>query len=371
MWIFRQFKSIFEIFVFFIIVCLLQHFVYWNSEYTASYSIKEIKISYSNMNRGIVNISASNCLESNLNLNSNINNCTKVRNDNSEINQESLFNPNQLLLSEPSYDICSNKTILVAIVMTAPDFFSKRSLIRKTWGKMEKYSNISVVFLVGKSRQEYINEMVRQENLIYRDILQYDFLDSYYKRTAKVIMGFKWISQFCKFAKYLMKVDDDILVNTQQVLHFLNSLKVKRMKKTWIGRCHSKEPVNRNSSSKYFVSYLNYKNKYLPPFCVGSAYLLTIDLIHVLYDTSLQKYPPFHLEDAYIGFLLLNLNITYDIHGIEKKFLGRNWPNHQFKTNLKKIKEKYFFIWAHDLNYFENTWKSLEFGTRIIKRKYK
>ena len=356
------FKNRFSNFTILLIVFFLSNLVLINYKYT----ITKRKISYLTINGDNLKLYESNCLESMLNLNTNINNCTKIIIDN---NQESLFNPNQLLLSEPSYDICSNKTILVAIVMTAPDFFSKRSLIRKTWGKMEKYSNISVVFLVGKSRQEYINEMVRQENLIYRDILQYDFLDSYYKRTAKVIMGFKWISQFCKFAKYLMKVDDDILVNTQQVLHFLKSLKVKRLKKTWFGRCYLNEPVNRNSSSKLFVSYFYYKKRNLPPFCAGSAYILTIDLVHLLYDKSLQKYPPFDLEDAYIGFILSNFNITYGIYGIEKKSIGENSLNYLFKKNIKKIRKKFFFIWSLDFNDFENTWKYLEYGKQFIKPK--
>ena len=37
-------------------------------------------------------------------------------------------------------------------------------------------------------------------------------------------MAMKWLSQYCTNAKYILKVDDDIIVNTFTLLRHLKSL---------------------------------------------------------------------------------------------------------------------------------------------------
>jgi hypothetical protein len=57
----------------------------------------------------------------------------------------------------------------------------------------------------------------------YHDIVQEDFQDTYHNLTYKGIAGLKWISYFCPHARFILKTDDDIFVNTFTLFRHLRS----------------------------------------------------------------------------------------------------------------------------------------------------
>ena len=65
---------------------------------------------------------------------------------------------------------------------------------------------------------------IKAESFIYGDIIQENFIDGYYNLTLKTIMGFKWSSKYCSNAKFIMKLDDDVVVNTFDLLNYLNRI---------------------------------------------------------------------------------------------------------------------------------------------------
>ena len=78
--------------------------------------------------------------------------------------------------------------------------------------------------MMGKSLDANLMNAIQYENEIYHDIIQEDFLDSYKNLTYKGIMALKWVSTFCSNTKYILKVDDDIVVNTFTLLNHLKYL---------------------------------------------------------------------------------------------------------------------------------------------------
>jgi hypothetical protein len=133
----------------------------------------------------------------------------------------------------PKYDLCGentekNKVFLLVYVHTAPDNYKRRLLIRETWAKKSMFTNIRLLFTMGESFSNKTNELLSLENNIYNDIIQEDFIDSYRNLTHKAIMAMKWISKYCKQAQFVLKVDDDIIVNTFAVLRHLKLLSDKK-----------------------------------------------------------------------------------------------------------------------------------------------
>ena len=75
--------------------------------------------------------------------------------------------------------------------------------------------------MIGKSTDESVMKAIAYENEMHLDIVQEDFLDAYKNLTYKGIMALKWISTYCRQTKYVLKVDDDIVVNTFTLMKHL------------------------------------------------------------------------------------------------------------------------------------------------------
>ncbi|KAL3857935.1 hypothetical protein ACJMK2_012560 [Sinanodonta woodiana] len=90
------------------------------------------------------------------------------------------------------------------MVHSAVFHFDQREFLRRTWANkyLLRSHTMRILFLVGFKR-----------NKTNGDIVQEDFIDDYHNLTHKGVMGFKWISENCKTAKYFIEIDDDVFVN--------------------------------------------------------------------------------------------------------------------------------------------------------------
>ena len=262
------------------------------------------------------------------------------------------------IILEPNYKICNEKTFLVAMVTIATGLFEKRSMIRNTWSNQSHYSNMSIVFLLGRSLDEVTNKKIKKESSIYQDIIQEDFVDTYYNLTTKVIMGFKWICQHCKFAKFVLKIDDDVVVNTKMLMRFLSTHSFRT--KSIFGNHFEKPLVVRNKTSKFYVPFKVYPNKYFPPYFGGSAYVITNDLICLLYERSLKLFfPPFSqaYEDIYIGIILSKFNLQFKTFNIQKSFSADfRFYDIPMEVIAKRNKESLLFIYTQNSSDFKRAW---------------
>ena len=114
-------------------------------------------------------------------------------------------------------------------------------------------------------------------------------------------MAMKWISQYCKNAKYILKVDDDIITNIFILMRHLKSLQRHNLitDKTLMCLVWVKMVVMREKSSKWYLSKDDFKNDHYGKYCSGSAYILTNDLPQQMYNTSFYlKY--FWVDDYFM-----------------------------------------------------------------------
>ena len=51
-----------------------------------------------------------------------------------------------------------------------------------------------------------------------------DWLDAYKNLTYKGIMAMKWIKDYCNDVKFILKIDDDVVVNTFKLINHLEIL---------------------------------------------------------------------------------------------------------------------------------------------------
>lgn len=119
---------------------------------------------------------------------------------------------------------------LVFIIKSAMNHFDRRNAIRQSWGYEKRFSDVIIrrVFVLGITDldNEHNNELqhsIDAEHENYHDIVQANFIDSYFNNTIKTMMGIKWAVTHCPRGKFFMFVDDDFYVSAKNVLRFLRN----------------------------------------------------------------------------------------------------------------------------------------------------
>ena len=207
----------------------------------------------------------------------------------------------------------TNLTLLV-IILSSTRNFQRRRIVRETWANEKYYrlyGNIKTVFLLGQDKDEDIQKKIDQEFNIYGDIVQGGFIDSYHNLTYKSTMGFRWATESCRNANYILKTDDDIVINLFML--FQNNT-FSEPEDDFHVFCHRQiHPIVRDTNEKWFVEENQFKGlKKYPRYCGGSFMLILNKVVPYFYE-SLKRTPFFWIEDVLLyGIALDNIQkITY------------------------------------------------------------
>ena len=176
----------------------------------------------------------------------------------------------------PDYDECSaahahdKKLIFIAFVVIAPNLFEQRRFIRSTWGNTTLFPEMRIVFSLGMTANATLNAQIADEFSVHKDILQIGtFNDSYYVMTTKLMKTFKWISIYCTNAMYILRLNDDVIVNMFNLLVYFKELPYK--KRRMYGRAVSGYP-NRDTNNKFFIPKNLYGIEKYPDYPDGNLF---------------------------------------------------------------------------------------------------
>lgn len=202
---------------------------------------------------------------------------------------------------------------LVLMVPVAPSDVAARDTIRKTWGNEklvlgQPVETLFVLGLPGGADAEQQQEKLTQESLLHKDLIQSNFKDSYRNLTIKTMMMLEWLSAHCGKASYVMKIDSDMLLHVQNLVKLLlgaNTAKQNYM--TGLVWWHS--PVLRNPWNKFYMPTSVIAESEYPPYPLGMAYVMSLDLPAKILTVSPQM-KPIYIEDAYLGMCLKRLSIS-------------------------------------------------------------
>ncbi|XP_071488041.1 UDP-GalNAc:beta-1,3-N-acetylgalactosaminyltransferase 1-like [Diadema antillarum] len=218
-----------------------------------------------------------------------------------------LINPSKTCFTEDGDR--ANITLLI-LVATAPQHSMRRMAIRRTWINGTNAHNLPArtLFMLGVSSDKTAQRMVENEARRFNDILQEDFVDSYHNLSIKTIMGFKWAARFCSHGQFLMKTDDDVVVNVYTLARDLSLVDEKSRSDYVVGRRTSEAPI-RNVKNKWYTPKHLFPGSMYPPYPQGHGYILSMDLAVRLYRVSTEV-PLFPWEDVFVGILLDKLGVT-------------------------------------------------------------
>lgn len=169
-----------------------------------------------------------------------------------------------------------------------------------------------IVFAVGEVKNTTLQSMLEHENQIHGDIIQGNFIDSYRNMTYKHVMCLKYAIYYCSPAKYILKTDDDVFVNTPAMFNFLNNvLSSYGAEDLLVCDVIKHAKVLRSYRSKWRVSFSEYPFKDYPPYCLGWAILYSPDVVFDLYREA-QRSKYFWIDDVHVtGTLAKKINVSH------------------------------------------------------------
>ncbi|XP_037391841.1 N-acetyllactosaminide beta-1,3-N-acetylglucosaminyltransferase 3-like [Pygocentrus nattereri] len=214
----------------------------------------------------------------------------------------------------------SSDVFLLLVIKSSPPNYDRREVLRKTWAA-ERLQNgiwIRTVFISGTAGQSFekqrLNKLLEAENLEHKDILQWDFHDSFLNLTLKQILFLEWMEKFCPNAHFLLNGDDDIFANTDNMVVYLQGLdRDSDNKHLFMGYMMQNNGPIRDMASKYYVPVQVYKSEIFPPYCSGGGFLLSRFTAKTIYNMS-QSITILPIDDVYMGMCLEKAGLKPSSH---------------------------------------------------------
>lgn len=227
-----------------------------------------------------------------------------------------------MLIDQP--DVCGKKPFLLLVVKSLVQHFDRRQAIRETWGRAGVVANrtVATVFLLGSALpMDFLPDlqgMLVHEAEFHRDLLQWDYRDTFFNLTLKEVLFLEWFSQSCRHAQYVLKGDDDVFVNTFRVIEFLKDLPQNKSKDLFIGDVIRNAAPHRDQKLKYFIPKSVFDGQY-PSYAGGGGYLFS-GSVALRLDHMSQQVALYPIDDVYTGMCLKKLGLTPEKHSGFKTF---------------------------------------------------
>ncbi|CAG2175165.1 unnamed protein product, partial [Oppiella nova] len=233
-------------------------------------------------------------------------------------------------LIEPKHKCSHNWTQIFvhSAAKTSGKYYDRRTATRDTWASEALKHHMRVTFVLAYHKNPDSNESqeiqrnITTESEKYGDILQFGFVDAYYNLTLKAISLLNWVSKQCLVNDYVIKTDDDIVVNTERLRQRIDKKAFKSGITGYMAKGVDTKPP-RNANSNWYMPSDVYPLDRYPPYLLGAAYVMSTDIIDKLYRFAMNAsiLPVLRIDDLYLtGFVSQTAGID--------RYDDQEFPNH-------------------------------------------
>ncbi|XP_053203611.1 beta-1,3-galactosyltransferase brn-like isoform X2 [Panonychus citri] len=262
------------------------------------------------------------------------------------------------------------KITLVFMIKSALGNRDSRDAIRQTWGREDRFSDVPLrrIFVVGNCEgsatpesADECDKLIGNESREFGDLVQADFIDTYFNNTIKTMMAMKWVVTNCPRTSFVLFVDDDFYISPRNLLRFVRrpfydpddlesrhsipSRFIPKDGRLYAGFVFGKSAPMRHKLSKWYISLEDYPYARYPPYVTAGAFVLSIRTVKEMYYASLYT-KHFKFDDIYVGILAKKLNLepfhNKNFHYWRKSYdplgYGRVIASHGFNDQSELIK---------------------------------
>ncbi|NP_001089217.1 uncharacterized protein LOC734264 [Xenopus laevis] len=204
----------------------------------------------------------------------------------------------------------SKGVFLLLAIKSSPGNYERRAVIRQTWGAEETYGTAKVkrIFISGIPKVDKevkrMNKLLKIESQKFGDIIQWDFQDTFFNLTLKQLLFHQWLDENCPGANFIFNGDDDVFVNTFNVITYLQGFGEHGADKhLYVGQLIANVGPIRESQSKYYVPVQVTTSNSYPMYCGGGGILMSrFSCLSISNQSkSIQLFP---IDDVYLGMCL-------------------------------------------------------------------
>jgi len=247
---------------------------------------------------------------------------------------------------------CFDTLRILILVASAPNNTEQRQAVRDTWGYAVPLPYTRLLFFLGHDGNSWppqTTESVLLEAQKHGDIVVEDFIDSYTNLTLKSVFMLKWVVNHCSSVPFVMKTDDDMLINIRGLLKELTNSTYNPSQPMIIGRIQTGSKPFRSKSSKWYLPSWLYQGKYLPTFASGTGYVMTQRAVADVYSNSLDV-PIIPLEDVFITGLVASRNLNIPLIDVprihnDRPLLLHPCLYHHFLTAHQVKPDQLKYLW--------------------------
>lgn len=226
-----------------------------------------------------------------------------------------------VLISQPNK--CNSNdgkkgTFLLFAIKSGPENFQRRQAVRETWGREhvdQSGLRVQTIFLLGRSSSlddPDLAPLLSTEEQHHRDLLQWDFHESFLNLTLKMNVFLRWLQQNCSQVSFVFSGDDDVFVNTPVLLLYLQTLDASKASQLYAGHVIKAANPHRDPNSKYYIPPSFYDGTY-PAYAGGGGFVFSGALLHQLHSVS-HVIPFFPIDDVYMGVCFKALGVSPEAH---------------------------------------------------------
>lgn len=222
-----------------------------------------------------------------------------------------------MLLNHP--EKCGGDVDVLVVVKSVIEEHDRREAVRQTWGKEQDIQGLKIktLFLLGTPATgkdaRNLQALVQYEDRTYGDILQWDFMDTFFNLTLKEVNFLRWFNIYCSGVPFIFKGDDDVFVHTKNLVELIGfRVEENKVENLIVGDTILEAKPIRNRQSKYFIPKELYDKRY-PPYLGGGGFLMSSQVARRLFVVSetVELYP---IDDVFLGMCLEKLHIVPELH---------------------------------------------------------
>lgn len=188
---------------------------------------------------------------------------------------------------------------LLLLVPSAPAHFAQRQAVRDTWGGSGGLPTRTLFGLGVPAEGEAVGAAaVLAEARRHGDVVQGAFADTYANLTRKTLLLLGWAAARCPGARFVLKADDDAFVHVPGLLALLRGWRTPA--RLYLGRVHWRVRPERDPRGRHHVPASLYAAAAFPPYCSGSAYVLSAPAVLAVLAAA-PRVPPVGPEDVFVG----------------------------------------------------------------------
>lgn len=220
-----------------------------------------------------------------------------------------------------SKKFCEEGLVIIFLIKSKAINFYNRRAIRATWGLHAK-----IIFLIGKTDNEKIQEKLKLESQKFNDLVQGNFSDN--DEVLKTLIGFDWAEKYCPSSEYYFILTDTYYVFYKNLMKLIEEEITKNNKVLYEGHVDDRWHLKESRWPKYIIEAYLLSNKaffdmYFASFYIGQ--LKNIDAFIGLLAMKVYVSPK-HNEHFYPYGKPYNFNKTIAANGFSRPeyMLGKN-----------------------------------------------